>query len=92
MDQIKGGVSPTVLDGQILWRVVGEDTVVLLFTLGSRVCSCLSVLEFENLWAFSIFCKNVFFSLCFVLLFPFVPTGGWWQYAMMEHHVYGYTE
>ena len=46
MDQIKGGVSPMKLKGQVLWGIVGRYGVFVLFTLGSRVCSYLIVQVF----------------------------------------------
>lgn len=87
MDQIKGGLSPMGLDGQIAWGTVGEDGVVVLFTLGSRVRPGWSVLlyDFYSLWAFLFVCLFVYF-------FPsLIPTDGWWQYDMRARDVHDYT-
>ena len=82
------------LDRQISWGTVDEDRVLVLFTLGSRECSCWSVLlfDFDSLWAF-VFedAVSLGFYLFFIFTFSLVTTGGWWQYAMREHSVYDNT-
>ena len=79
MDQIKGGVSPMKLKGQVLWGIVGRDGVLVLLTLGSSVRSCLieQVFVFVSVWAFYVIFEYVLSSsLCFSFP-PFCPY--WWM-------------
>lgn len=69
MDQIKGGVFPMKLEGQVLWGIGGGDGVFVFLTLGSRVRSGWIVFVAVSVWAFYVIFEYVL-SFSFCLSFP----------------------